>query len=81
MLAAWTRYLLFSIEHQIRRCLLLGADAASTGLNLQRLCCLKNLDLPWNPTILERRKGRVLRGILAKRIPFYNMRYDQGQIS
>ncbi|MCF8209766.1 MAG: hypothetical protein K9K38_10230 [Rhodoferax sp.] len=57
---------------------LIGTDAASTGLNLQRLGCLINLDLPWNPTILEQRKGRVQRGILAKRIPFYNMRYDQG---
>jgi superfamily II DNA/RNA helicase len=30
--------------------LLIGTDAASTGLNLQRLGCLINLDLPWNPT-------------------------------
>lgn len=58
--------------------LLIGTDAASTGLNLQRLGCLINLDLPWNPTILEQRKGRVQRGTLAKRIPFYNMRYDRG---
>jgi len=58
--------------------LLIGTDAASTGLNLQRLGCLINLDLPWNPTILEQRKGRVQRGTLAKRIPFYNMRYDKG---
>ncbi len=49
--------------------LLIGTDAASTGLNLQRLGCLVNLDLPWNPTILEQRKGRVQRGTLAKRIP------------
>lgn len=58
--------------------LLIGTDAASTGLNLQHLGCLINLDLPWNPTVLEQRKGRVQRGTLAKRIPFYNMRYDQG---
>jgi superfamily II DNA or RNA helicase len=58
--------------------LLIGTDAASTGLNLQRLGCLINLDLPWNPTLLEQRKGRVQRGTLAKRIPFYNMRYDKG---
>ena len=63
---------------QSRLKLLIGTDAASTGLNLQRLGCLINLDLPWNPTILEQRKGRVQRGTLAKRIPFYNMRYDQG---
>lgn len=58
--------------------LLIGTDAASTGLNLQRLGCLINLDLPWNPTLLEQRKGRVQRGTVAKRIPFYNMRYDTG---
>ena len=58
--------------------LLVGTDAASTGLNLQRLGCLINLDLPWNPTVLEQRKGRVQRGTMAKRVPFYNMRYDKG---
>jgi len=58
--------------------LLIGTDAASTGLNLQKLGCLINLDLPWNPTLLEQRKGRVQRGTLAKRIPYYNMRYDKG---
>ena len=26
----------------------------------------------------EQRKGRVQRGTIAKRIPFYNMRYDKG---
>ena len=63
---------------QVRLKLLIGTDAASTGLNLQRLGCLINLDLPWNPTLLEQRKGRVQRGTVAKRIPFYNMRYDKG---
>jgi superfamily II DNA/RNA helicase len=41
--------------------LLLGTDAASEGLNLQRLGTLINLDLPWNPTRLEQRKGRIQR--------------------
>lgn len=58
--------------------LLVGTDAASTGLNLQRLGSLINLDLPWNPTILEQRKGRVQRGTVGKRIPFCNLRYDHG---
>jgi hypothetical protein len=39
--------------------LLIGTDAASEGLNLQRLGTLINLDLPWNPTRLEQRKGRI----------------------
>jgi hypothetical protein len=58
--------------------IMVGTDAASTGLNLQRLGSLINLDLPWNPTTLEQRKGRVQRGTLAKRIPFCNLRYDEG---
>ena len=57
---------------------LVGTDAASTGLNLQRLGSLINLDLPWNPTTLEQRKGRVQRGTVGKRIPFCNLRYDEG---
>jgi ERCC4-related helicase len=41
--------------------ILVGTDAASEGLNLQRLGTLINLDLPWNPTRLEQRKGRIQR--------------------
>jgi superfamily II DNA or RNA helicase len=57
--------------------IMVGTDAASTGLNLQTLGSLINLDLPWNPTILEQRKGRVQRGAVSKTIPFSNLRYDQ----
>jgi hypothetical protein len=56
--------------------LLLGTDAASEGLNLQRLGTLINLDLPWNPTRLEQRKGRIQRiGQLRDTVRIYNMRY------
>jgi superfamily II DNA or RNA helicase len=56
--------------------LLLGTDAASEGLNLQRLGTLINLDLPWNPTRLEQRKGRIQRiGQLRDKVFVYNMRY------
>lgn len=56
--------------------LLLGTDAASEGLNLQRLGTLINLDLPWNPTRLEQRKGRIQRiGQLRDTVRVYNMRY------
>jgi hypothetical protein len=56
--------------------LLLGTDAASEGLNLQRLGTLINLDLPWNPTRLEQRKGRIQRiGQLNDQVYIYNMRY------
>ncbi len=57
--------------------LLLGTDAASEGLNLQRLGTLINLDLPWNPTRLEQRKGRIQRiGQVLDEIYVYNMRYS-----
>ncbi|WP_431064808.1 phospholipase D-like domain-containing anti-phage protein [Methylotuvimicrobium sp.] len=56
--------------------LVLGTDAASEGLNLQRLGTLINLDLPWNPTRLEQRKGRIQRiGQLREEVLLYNMRY------
>ncbi len=56
--------------------LLLGTDAASEGLNLQRLGTLINLDLPWNPTRLEQRKGRIQRiGQIRDEVDIYNMRY------
>lgn len=55
---------------------LVGTDAASEGLNLQALSTLINVDLPWNPTRLEQRKGRIQRiGQIADRILIYNMRY------
>jgi len=56
--------------------LLLGTDAASEGLNLQTLGTLINLDLPWNPTRLEQRKGRIQRiGQVYNDVWIYNMRY------
>jgi superfamily II DNA/RNA helicase len=56
--------------------LMLGTDAASEGLNLQRLARLINLDLPWNPTRLEQRKGRIQRiGQIHDTVHIYNMRY------
>ena len=56
--------------------LLLGTDAASEGLNLQRLGTLINIDLPWNPTRLEQRKGRIQRiGQVRNEIWIANLRY------
>ena len=56
--------------------LLLGTDAASEGLNLQRLGALINLDLPWNPSRLEQRKGRIQRiGQVRAAVDVYNLRY------
>ncbi len=56
--------------------ILLGTDAASEGLNLQALGTLINLDLPWNPTRLEQRKGRIQRiGQVNDKVYIYNLRY------
>jgi hypothetical protein len=56
--------------------LLLGTDAASEGLNLQRLGSLINIDLPWNPTRLEQRKGRIQRiGQPRDEVWIANLRY------
>lgn len=56
--------------------ILVGTDAASEGLNLQTLGSLINLDLPWNPTRLEQRKGRIQRiGQVYDEVYIYNMRY------
>ena len=39
----------------------LSTDAGSTGLNLQHASTLVNMDLPWNPAILEQRISRIHR--------------------
>lgn len=55
---------------------LVGTDSASEGLNLQTLGTLINLDLPWNPTRLEQRKGRIQRiGQVNDVVHVYNLRY------
>ena len=39
----------------------LSTDAGSTGLNLQHASTVVNMDLPWNPAVLEQRIARVHR--------------------
>lgn len=39
----------------------LSTDAGATGLNLQSASLLINLDLPWNPALLEQRIARIYR--------------------
>jgi superfamily II DNA/RNA helicase len=41
--------------------LVCATDAACEGLNLQRLGAQVNVDLPWNPSRLVQRKGRIQR--------------------
>jgi superfamily II DNA or RNA helicase len=40
---------------------LVATDAAGEGINLQRAHLMVNYDLPWNPTRLEQRFGRIHR--------------------
>lgn len=46
-------------DHDIH--IMVATDAACEGLNLQTLGTLINVDLPWNPTRLEQRIGRIKR--------------------
>jgi superfamily II DNA or RNA helicase len=39
----------------------LATDAGGVGLNLQHASVVTNMDLPWNPAVLEQRIGRVHR--------------------
>ncbi len=53
---------------------LFASDAGGTGLNLQRAasCCI-NLELPWNPAVLEQRIGRIYRIGQERSIEVYNL--------
>jgi hypothetical protein len=56
--------------------LVCATDAACEGLNLQRLGAQINVDLPWNPSRLEQRKGRVQRiGQLRDDVHILSLRY------
>lgn len=56
--------------------LVAATDAACEGLNLQRLGSQVNVDLPWNPSRLEQRKGRIQRiGQPRPEIHVANLRY------
>lgn len=56
--------------------LVCATDAACEGLNLQRLGAQVNVDLPWNPSRLEQRKGRIQRiGQIRDNVHVLNLRY------
>jgi superfamily II DNA or RNA helicase len=57
--------------------LLVATDAACEGLNLQTLGTLINIDLPWNPSRLEQRIGRIKRfGQRRERVDMLNLVYQ-----
>jgi hypothetical protein len=53
---------------------LFATDAGGVGLNLQRAasCCV-NLELPWNPAVLEQRIGRVYRMGQSRPVEVYHL--------
>jgi SNF2 family DNA or RNA helicase len=54
--------------------LLFLTDAGGVGLNLQRAAsAVINLDLPWNPAVLEQRIGRIYRLGQTQPIDVYNL--------
>ena len=57
--------------------LVVATDAACEGLNLQALGTLINVDLPWNPSRLEQRLGRIKRfGQARKEVDMLNLVYQ-----
>jgi len=59
--------------------MLFTSDAGGVGLNLQRAAnCVINLELPWNPAVLEQRIGRIYR--LGQKLPIdvYNFVCEKG---
>jgi superfamily II DNA or RNA helicase len=60
--------------------LLVATDAACEGLNLQTLGTLINIDLPWNPSRLEQRLGRIKRiGQARRTVDMLNLVYHDTQ--
>lgn len=58
--------------------LVVATDAACEGLNLQTLGTLINIDLPWNPSRLEQRLGRIKRfGQTRKSVDMLNLVYSE----
>lgn len=58
--------------------LVIATDAACEGLNLQTLGTLINVDLPWNPSRLEQRIGRIQRfGQRRRSVDMLNLVYHE----
>jgi superfamily II DNA or RNA helicase len=68
-----------SVKKRLIR-LVVATDAACEGLNLQTLGTLINVDLPWNPSRLEQRLGRIKRfGQARHTVDMLNLVYHETQ--
>ena len=59
--------------------ILFTSDAGTVGLNLQHAAnCVINIELPWNPAVLEQRIGRIYR--IGQKLPIdvYNLVSEEG---
>lgn len=64
---------LFDSFNSLPECrVFISTDAGSTGLNLQSASILVNLDMPWNPAVLEQRIGRIHRIGQQKNVTILN---------
>jgi superfamily II DNA or RNA helicase len=68
-----------AVKQRVLR-VLVATDAACEGLNLQTLGTLINVDLPWNPSRLEQRLGRIKRfGQARQTVDILNLVYHETQ--
>ena len=59
--------------------ILFASDAGGVGLNLQHASnCVINLELPWNPAVLEQRIGRIYRLGQKQPIDVFNLVCEEG---
>lgn len=61
----------FTDDPEVR--VFLSTDTGSAGLNLQSASYVINLDLPWNPAVLEQRIGRVYRLGQTRKVQVINL--------
>ncbi len=61
----------FNQDQEVR--IFLSTDAGGTGLNLQSASIMINLDIPWNPAVLEQRIARIHRLGQKNKVSVINM--------
>jgi superfamily II DNA or RNA helicase len=60
-------------EFQTKTQVMVATEAAGEGINLQFCSLMINYDIPWNPTRLEQRMGRIHRYKQKKEVHIYNL--------